>query len=78
MSNIFTDYNEVVKNLINKEDFDMEKTMRLVFAPTDGREGELIVVRKFKNKNVMYATVGLYATLGWSLIEIWEKAEETE
>ena len=51
------------------------KEMRLVFAPTDGTDGQLVLVRKFKNKNIMYATVGLYATMGWSLIEIWEKAE---
>ena len=55
-----------------------ERTMRLVFVPTDGREGELVLVRKFKNKNVMYTTVGLYATMGWTLIEIWEKSEKED
>ena len=55
-----------------------ERTMRLVFVPTDGREGELVLVRKFKNKNVMYTTVGLYATMGWTLIEIWEKSEKSD
>lgn len=53
----------------------MEKTMRLVFAPTDGTDGELVLVRKFKNKNIMYTIVGMYATMGWSLVEIWEKSE---
>lgn len=52
-----------------------ERTLRLVFKPTDGRDGELVLVRKFKNKNAMYASVGLYATMGWTLVEIWEKAE---
>ena len=38
--------------IINKEETQMKKTMRLVFAPTDGTDGELVLVKKFKNKEM--------------------------
>lgn len=47
---------------------------RLVFAPTDGSEGMLVLCKKFKNIEHMYTIIGKFGTMGWSLIEVWDKA----
>jgi hypothetical protein len=40
--------------------------MTLVFKPADGTEGELVLKKKFKNRELMYLIIGRFAKIGWT------------
>ena len=41
--------------------------MTLVFKPKNGSDGELILKKKFKNKNLVYLMIGRFYKMGWCL-----------